>query len=155
MEGVDSYNIPSGLKNVVIESNSSDYYHKPHVNLFSSDGTQLTGYSPDDTTTVRTLVGGGTATGVRDDWWNGYTGSDIIENGRGKEFIDSASFDDSHIKNNAGESIQYNGINVNLKTSQDEYEHVETMTIDVITEDLVFLIGGHANNRCNKYDLTM
>ena len=101
MEGIDSYKIPSGLKNVVIESNSNNYYHKPHVNLFSSDGTQLTGYSPDDISTVRTLIGGGKETGARSAWWNGKTGDDIINNGRGAEFQDTAAFKDSYIKNNA------------------------------------------------------
>ena len=152
IEGIDSYKIPSGLKNVVIESSSTGYYHKPHVNLFSSDGTQLTGYSPDDSTTEFILNNGTTETGASS-WWNSNSGESIIDNGRGNEFLQNARYEGTHIKNDAGDVISYNGLDVKMITQQSETNHVEVIHIDEITDNLVFLIGGHANNVCNKYDL--
>ena len=69
--------------------------------------------------------------------------------------MSSAVFDDSHVKNSAGDVVSHNGLTVNIQTSQNEGSQVERITIAETTDDLVFLIGGHANDSCNKYDLTI
>lgn len=56
MTAMDSYTIPTGLENVVMRSRNavSPFFHKPHINLFTRSGVQLTGVDPQ---------GGGS-------WWN-------------------------------------------------------------------------------------
>ena len=48
MPGIDFFNLPVGLKNITVtSSNAGSFAHKPHVNLFTRDGTQLTGVPVD------------------------------------------------------------------------------------------------------------
>ncbi len=136
--GLDSYVIPSGLKNLRIESQNGvdSPAHKPHVNLFSSDGTQLTGYSPTTNSA---------------NWWNGMSGAQIVQ---GNGFASDAVFDDSKIINTAGQTVSHNGLTVNMVTSQNEaMDAWEVITIDKVTDNMVFLIGGHSTGLCNNYDL--
>ena len=137
--GLDAYVIPSGLKNIEIVSQGNyGGQHKPHVNLFSSDGTQLTGYSLDDSR-------------YSQNWWNNMTGDQVV-NGAG--FAQNAQYNGQSIVNQAGQSVSHNGLTVNMITSQNEvYDADEIITIEEVTDNLVFLIGGHANGRCNQYDL--
>lgn len=139
--GLDSYVIPSGLRNVKITSNNgaNTVYHKPHVNLFSADGTQLTGYSPDDTT--------------RSEWWNGLSGATVVT---GQGFAANAVFDATKISTTAGATVTHNDLTVHLQTDQNENFNVpEILEIEEVTDNMVFLIGGHANNICNNYNLTI
>lgn len=138
--GLDSYVIPSGIRNLKIASKNhpDPSPHKPHVNLFSNDGTQLTGYAVDDPRYNGT-------------WWNRKTGAEIV---RGPGFSQNARYNDAKIINNAGDSVTHGDITVNLTSSQDEVMGVwEEMSIAEVPEGLVFLIGGHANDTCNNYDL--
>lgn len=139
-DGLDSYTIPSGIKNLKISSKNhiNPSAHKPHVNLFSNDGTQLTGYAVDDPQYQGT-------------WWNGKTGAEIV---RGPGFSQNARYDDANIINNAGDSVTHGDITVSIESAQDETMGVwEEITVAKVPESLVFLIGGHANDICNNYDL--
>ena len=140
--GLDSYNIPSGLKNLrIVSSNAVENpAHKPHVNLFSADGTQLTGYSPDNAA-------------YHADWWNGMNGAQVVT---GPGFKPNAVFDDSKIVTQAGQSVSHNGLTVAVEASQTETKGTEeVITVEEVTDDMVFLIGGHANGVCNSYNLTI
>ena len=139
--GLDAYVIPSGLKNITITSSGyTGGAHKPHVNLFSEDGTQLTGYSPDNLS-------------YRADWWNGMAGAEIVQ---GEGFAAHAVYDGSRIVTQAGQSVTYGGLTVTMITGINEtFTDQEIITIDEVQDSLVFLIGGHANDYCNKYDLSI
>jgi len=152
--GIDAVILPPGLQDVIIEADSDlDFYHKPHVNLFHNDGTQLTGYSPDDDTTVITLNKGGTVTGTRA-WWTNMSGATIVQ-GEGFSKNPPAVYS-NNIINNAGQNVNYDGINVTILATQNEARNSpEIIKIDTVTSGLVFLIGGHNNpdGGCNVYNL--
>ncbi|MBQ7738148.1 MAG: hypothetical protein IJT59_00635 [Desulfovibrionaceae bacterium] len=79
------------------------------------------------------------------------TGDQVV-NGAG--FAQNAQYNGQSIVNQAGQSVSHNGLTVNMITSQNEvYDADEIITIEEVTDNLVFLIGGHANGRCNQYDL--
>ena len=139
--GLDAYVIPSGLKNITITSSGyTGGAHKPHVNLFSEDGTQLTGYSPDNPS-------------YRSSYWNNKTGPQIVQ---GEGFAANAVYDGSRIVTRAGQSVTYGGLTVTMVTGINEtFTAQEIITIDEVQDSLVFLIGGHANGYCNKYDLSI
>lgn len=141
--GIDYYVIPSGLTNIEIKSNGyRGAYHKPHVNLFAADGTQLTGFKPEGT--------------YLSTHWNNMTGNQIVQ---GNGFAANAVYDESMVINSAGQTVTYNGLQVTTVTDQTENprDGVEIITIDQVTNDLVFLIGGHNNpsGGCNRYDLSI
>lgn len=145
--GLDHWEIPSGLKNVRIKARNGDTpgAHKPHVNLFSVDGTQLTGYSPNSTATINGYA--------VSEWWGGKKGEEIVQHAG---FNAGAVFDDTHIRNNAGETVAYGDLTIHLEGSQNEVNgDWEVITIEEVKDDLLFLIGGHNNNHCNVYDLTI
>lgn len=141
MTGFDLYNIPVGLENVRIESSNGmgTYAHKPHVALFGKDGTQLTGYTPN-----------GPAGNTH---WNNMTGQQVVNR---RPFQPGAGYTDNTITN-AGQTVNHGGMEVAITGSQTEAPGWESMTIDVITNDLVFMIGGHdesqGSNNCDIYNL--
>lgn len=138
-QGLDRYYLPVGLKNVKIRSVNGHPlpFHKPHVSLFSKDGSQLTGYPATDNSA----------------WWNGLTGDKIIE--YNQTFNSDATYNPVGGIILAGSSVTKNGMTVTLNTDQAEtFGQWEEMTIDEIKEDLIFIIGGHFNSGiCNKYHL--
>lgn len=138
IRGFDFYRIPSGLTNLRIESqrHSSTGDHKPHVSLFSYDGAQLTGTSPD------------ASPQYKQNHWNGMSGTQIAE-----KINPNATYQDK-TNHNAGATISHGDLTVHMITSLNEvWNHKEVITIDEVQDDLVFLIGGHANGNCNNYDL--
>lgn len=154
LDGIDYYQLPVGLENIVIISDTSanSFAHKPHVNLFTKDGMQLTGVNPDEK-----FPPGGTQNGSL--WWNGKNSTAIINNLVGNDIMDNgAKYDGTNIINNAGQSVSGGGSTVSMVTSQTNSRGNEEIHIDKVTSDLVFLIGGHAgpgSNNCNHYKLTI
>ncbi len=138
LKGFDLYNIPEGLKNVTIESkNGGSFVHKPHVAIFDRDGTQLTGYDP----------------AVSPTHWNGMNGAQIVAASPPGIFDPTAVYNYNGITN-AGQIVNYNGMGITMEVTQDETrDRWEKMVVDKITNNLVFTIGGHDNNRCDIYDL--
>lgn len=144
--GLDTYKIPAGLTDITIESvNSRPPAHKPHVSLFSKDGHQLTGYSAKNRNNWKM-------------WWNnGITsGQDIINisNSNKSLFNADAIYNNDYNIVTAG-TTSYNDINIELLNNQDEtFGNVEKIHIDKVTDDLVFIIGGHyPGDNCNYYNL--
>lgn len=148
LDGLDTYKIPAGLKNVKITSSNSrsEAVHKPHVSLFSSDGHQLTGYNPEDN------IGGVPGTM----WWNNgiTTGQDIIDKDTKGLFKPAHTPYDPSLKVNTG-NTSYKDVSISLDTNQNENMGLdEIITIDEVTDDLVFIIGGHNGTaHCNYYNL--
>ncbi len=149
-KGYDSYILPPGLTDVTIElDNDQSFAHKAHVNLFHSDGTQLTGYPADNPS--------------YNAWWqdsSGHimTGSEIVSGDgfdKSPPKASAASYDSTKIISKSSDPpLSYNGINITIKKDQNEKQSdPEIIHIDNVTSDLVFLVGGHDNGRCNVYDL--
>ena len=143
-KGLDAYEIPSGLKNVVITSNGySIAVHKPHVSLFSADGAQLTGYPVNDSR-------------YNFDWWNKLTGDEVVKL---KGFNEGAKYTNAYnafTKIKVSGQTKYDGMTItSVDGINEDYTDQETITIDQVTDNLVFLIGGHENSYCNIYDLTI
>lgn len=152
--GIDYYQLPVGLENIIIlsDTSASSFAHKPHVNLFTKDGTQLTGVNPD-----KNFPTGGAQAGSL--WWNGKNSFNIINNLVANDLLDnSAVYNGNNIINNAGESVSGGGSTISMVTSQTNNRGSEEIHIDKVTSDLVFLIGGHAGSgaaNCNHYKLTI
>lgn len=139
LKGQDYYELPVGLENVrITSSNASTYAHKPHVNLFTRSGKQLTGHTIEPP----------------NDWWNDLPATDVINAMVRNKLMDagatwSADFAQAGVpKNEAGMSIL-----IDPAHPQNERQGDEVITIDKITADLVFVIGGHENTSCNNYNL--
>ena len=153
LPGLDRYYLPSGLRDITIESkNAGTYAHKPHVNLFGKDGKQLTGYKLDNQDSSI--------------WWNGLTADEIFA--YNQAFDDGASLNTDLLVNTTADGASHDGSttyrhsgvssNLTLQITQDqnEYNTLEVMTIDKIDNgdnELVFMIGGHDTGYCNKYNL--
>ena len=162
MDGLDYWKIPAGLKNVTITSSNytATFPHKPHVSIFSSDGYQLTGYSPEE------IYGSYGEYGYM--WWNTYvdpytgtatmnglaTGQDIIDKDPKALFDSGATYDKSLLSLS---TKTHNGISLEILKPQTEAPGDEVIHIDELTENLVFIIGGHDNiyQGCNVYNLTI
>ena len=148
LSGIDHYVLPSGLKNVTIRAIGNDSaLHKAHINLFTKDGTQLTGVDPEDLAGFQSSAKG-------ELWWNYQSRADVL----GTSYFDPGATYTDRIINDAGQSVSAGGMNVLINQGQKDrslYEaaSLEEIQIDQITSDLVFFIGGHANGRCNIYDL--
>ncbi len=154
LNGIDLYTLPIGLNNIKITSGATaNGAHKPHVNLFTNTGQQLTGVNPD-------LDRGTTAT-PGNMWWNGLSGQAIVDSGiKNGIFSPGAVYDGSSIiGDQAGQSINAGGATITTVTEQNEIKsgagNDEVITIDTVTNDLVFLIGGHSAGSvvCNHYKM--
>ncbi len=180
MVGLDFYALPVGLENITVTSNAilPNPVHKPHVSLFTSDGTQLTGpIMPTDRTTQYTAVvdsNGTNATASAQNWWNTITPLLLIAEGQSKGIFDpNASFKDGanlSISMQPGSTVTAGSgadqFTITTPTGQNEVGSTwtsksggtameEILEIDRITSDLVFFIGGHNNpsGGCNRYRL--
>ena len=157
MPGMDFYALPVGLKNVVIESGSTkvqNYAHKPHVNLFTKSGQQLTGVDPGGTHVTKNGV-----TRPGSDWWNGFAPLDVINAGVTQGIFDqSAVYDGSSIVKNQGDTVSVGASTITMVTdmTDDTSQNNEIISISEVTDDLVFLIGGHTgpgSSNCDYYYL--
>ena len=161
--GQDFYALLVGLKNVRASSVNADPLpmHKPHINLFDVNGTMLVGVSPNKSwlaPEVSTYPQPGYI------WWNyGFNpgianvGDDVVRKLSAAGVLNpDAKFDDSSVLTTAGASRQGAGSTVTLLTNWTDYYGVwETLTIDEITSELAFTVGGHSNGYCNPYNLTI
>ena len=177
IKGIDYYQLPVGLKNVTITSNAAtrQVAHKPHVCLFTKNGTQITGpsmpYNPQTTWEPRVAHDGRTHAYSTMDWWTNQNAGDILRAGiKAGIFNKNAIFSNQTIYH-AGETYTGQGFTVTMITDQNEIgssagtwygdpantpKTDEIIFVDEISADLVFAIGGHgppANSNCNKYTL--
>ncbi len=152
LDGIDLYKLPVGLKNITITSAATAHgAHKPHVNLFDKSGKQITGVNPD--TRWHNIKGSA--------WWNGKSGDKVVKAGISNGIFDpNAVYDgNSIIGSQAGQTANAAGTNITIDTPQNEIKsgtgNDEIMRIDAVTDDLVFLIGGHSRGSvvCNHYRL--
>lgn len=217
LPGIDFYNLPVGLKNIkVTSSNAGSFAHKPHVNLFNKDGTQLTGVPVDgswggtiqvwqtdinipanstwidvpamyyDKTSatpkllpqycdysknppellpeIGNIVNNVDLTVApqiepqkSDIWWNNNSGASIISIGKNSGIFNAdATYKgtDATVINTAGQSVTSGGATITIKTNMNEISgYDEVIEISEITDDLVFMIGGHETGACNNYKL--
>lgn len=145
MTGIDHYALPVGLKNVVIRSKGNSGMHKPNVNLFTKDGTQLTGVDPE-----------GHFDGISGaNWWNSASRNDVIEAGKNTGLFGGTASYKNQIVNSADTAVEVGGATITMVTGQNNTQGMwEEIHISEVTDDLVFLIGGHDNPAgCNIYDL--
>lgn len=176
--GFDYYALPTGLTDVTITSNTGiddngNYYHpthKAHVCLFTSDGIQITGPPVSGSWTYIKSSDGTTDTTSTGVWWNNHSGDAILTAGKTLGVFNEtvSSLDYTSTITNEGDFYIGDGYTVTMLTDQNEIgaRRVKTenptdeqIYIDVITNDLVFLIGGHNTpenpNYCNTYSLTI
>lgn len=168
MPGFDYYTLPVGLINITATSSAGGEKatHKPHINLFTRDGTQITGVNPTQDWTLYETKVTTSPTGLI--WWsmgNDYNGqgeaaaaalmtrlseSGVLEEG--------AVYNGAHVIYEKNDTVTVGGATITILEGMNEKAHdKEVIFIDQITSDLVFLIGGHdtpgAYNMCNVYDL--
>lgn len=218
MPGIDFFNLPVGLKNITVtSSNAGSFAHKPHVNLFTREGTQLTGVPVDGSwggtlqvwEDVQGAPGGGQWINVpadcydptagnptlkpeyvdntqnppftqafmdlfagqnidfnqglhydgmdSDTWWNNMSGAQVIAIGQNSGiFNPDATYkgDNSSVISAAGETVTAGGATITIKSNMNEISGAaEVIEISEITDDLVFMIGGHETGHCNNYKL--
>lgn len=151
LAGVDYYSIPVGLKDITISSrdHTGAYAHKPHVNLFTSSGQQLTGVDPQDPAVMGTANPGA-------NWWNGQNQAQVIAAGQRQGLFQPGATYVNSIINNAGQTLTNGDTVITMLSSQTEgrANAWETMNISEVTDDLVFMVGGHLHGAsCNDYDL--
>lgn len=157
LRGIDYYSLPTGLNNITITSSNSYPHpaHKPHVNLFDSSGKQITGVHPDQPYAPSDPSGTNPASGSA--WWNNTSGAGIVNAGIAAGLFDAgASYDGSQIIGQvAGDTINAAGTTISIVSPQNEVHGAdEIIKIDTVTNDLVFLVGGHIHGaNCNFYKL--
>lgn len=171
MSGHDYYDIPAGLTDVVITSNAVEKpVHKPHVCLFTKDGTQLTGPPmPKQSTDRWTFIkNSANETGEMNAtiWWNDGTESTILPILKNAGILDStAVLNTDKRMQETDETFSIDGMTITMVAGQNEIgarlSHQEKVTkeiihIDKTTSDFVFIIGGHNNPPdCNGYTLNI
>lgn len=165
MVGIDFYELPIGLENVRIESDGTapTFVHKPHVNIFTKDGQQLTGIDPDGTylATIASAAGKPWPTNTRDDqgdlWWDNNDRTGVINLLKQAGLLDQGATYQNKIASQGGDSTSGAGSTVTMVTDRDHEPGAEIITIDKVTDGLVFLIGGHGTTTagCNHYSLTI
>ena len=165
LKGMDIFMLPSGLKDITVHSVNADPApaHKPHVSLFNRDGKQLTGVPADtEWATGRTTLDANNVVVPEmadgSSWWNSQSGAQIIQNGINSGiFNPGAKYDGASIINRAGQSDFSTGAEIRIVTDQSENMGVdEQIYIEKITDNLVFMIGGHEGGaNCEYYSLSI
>lgn len=164
LDGIDYYELPVGLENVRIVSDgvADRFAHKPHVNIFTKDGAQLTGIDPNETYDYRVASADWpnspkqSASGSK--WWNESSRQNLISSLINAGLLDANAAYKNNIVNNAGQSVTAGGSTVTMETGMGMLKNDEIITIDKVTDDLVFMIGGHcgpSSVNCNHYRLTI
>lgn len=170
MPGFDYYELPVGLENIVATSKSaaSTATHKPHINLFTTNGIQITGVNPEKDWEPYHSNPGTKPTGAI--WWNqsgdntanpSLVSQKVINNlVQGGVLDASAVYNGNNVIYKTGESVSIANMKVSIVQGMNEIAtSEEIIKIDKITESLVFMIGGHdtpsAQNSCNIYSLTI
>lgn len=161
MPGFDYYALPAGLENVTATSwnPSGRNTHKPHINLFTKDGTQLTGVNPDENWPLSKQTIDYPTGAI---WWNQQKSNasvEVVQNLiNGGVLNPGASYNGNNVIYQTGQSVSSGGMNVTMISGMSEDAGTqETIHIDKITSELVFMIGGHDTpgqpNYCNVYSL--
>lgn len=179
MTGLDYFALPTGLQNVTITSSASvpGPFHKTHVSLFDKDGVQYTGAPIMDPSWSPIIsAAGATKSGATASWWNSISAEAFLQMGKEAGFFDSdvetltKSPDHAILMNanNTNQEIEAFGTKLATSTGINEIGATslsgsagvttdEIYTIENLTGDVLFFIGGHDNpgGGCNKYNLTI
>ena len=154
IEGYDYYKIPAGTKNVRITYDAAKDVtkHKPHVCLFTKDGTQITG--PPAWSFWEIPIDGKPTNEGTFEYWNMFT-KDMLEKQMASSGLFNGSYKSGKTIYREGEVFTGNGFTVKMVTDMTKNNGEEVIFIDEVTSDLVFLIGGHdlVYGECNHYSL--
>lgn len=166
ISGIDYYQLPVGLENVRIVSDATGtplFAHKPHVSIFTKNGEQLTGIDPglqykflaaDAATWPNSSIID--APGSR--WWDEKDRNQIISSMIKAGLLNADAVYSNKIAGAAGQSVTVGDSTITMQTDLGMHYGEEVITIDKVSDDLVFLIGGHAganSTNCNHYKLTI